>query len=694
MLQNQLSPQPTHRYNLRKRKFNQVFNEQNDNQDNSDSDNEVKVVIQKIKKPRLDNQIDEIKQYANIPNYKLFEKIVKIDNKIKVKATGTANYLINDPILDWLETYYFKIGFGPGNPIVPAEILKQKQIVEAEKQTLINTLFKGGHEFESKIFKYLDAKFPGKTTIIVDKYAPSLFDAKFEETKNAIKKGIPIIQQALLKNPLNNTYGIADLLVRNDYLDKLVSIPNVESQIFDINNLENVEEAKDLSKFSYSDSSQNTSSKHYVVIDIKWSTLNLCANGENILNSDRYPAYKGQLLIYNVALGLIQNYFPKKAYIMGKGFKYENKGIKYNGSNPFALLGHIDYENFDNKYIDLTYDAIKWQQDLHTIGNEWNLLKPHRWELYPNMCNTNDSPYTFIKKNLANKLSELTSIYRVGFKNRMIGFSNDIYSWKDKDCSSEKLGINGKKVAPIVDNIIKINRDSKEIISPRKIKNNLGDWQNMGENDFFIDFETVNDMFYQDNVDIKNTQSNTIIFMIGIGYLNELKKFTFKEFHLDNLTFEEEKKMIVNFMKFIKKRVVGKDKIKVFHWSHAEETILELINKRYNYFISDFLTEIQFIDMYKVFVDEPIVIKGAMKYKLKEIGNAMFNHGLIKTKWSDEGITNGFEAMIEACNYYKSKNKNESKNHNLMNEIIKYNEIDCKVLYEIVEYLRDNLIKK
>ena len=82
-------------------------------------------------------------------------------------------------------------------------ILKQKKIVEAEKQTLINTLFKGGHEFESKIFKYLDVKFPGKTTIIVDKYAPSLFDVKFEETKNAIKKGIPIIE-IKRKNPTTN----------------------------------------------------------------------------------------------------------------------------------------------------------------------------------------------------------------------------------------------------------------------------------------------------------------------------------------------------------------------------------------------------------------------------------------------------------------------------------------------------------
>ena len=93
--------------------------------------------------------------------------------------------------------------------------------------------------------------------------------------------------------------------------------------------------------------------------------------------------------------------------------------------------------------------------------------------------------------------------------------------------------------------------------------------------------------------------------------------------------------------------------------------------------------------MCKVFIDEPIVIKGAMKYKLKEIGNAMFNHGLIKTKWFDDGISNGFEAMIEACNYYKNRSK---KDDNLMREIIKYNEVDCKVLYEIVEYLRDNKI--
>ena len=61
---------------------------------------------------------------------------------------------------------------------------------------------------------------------------------------------------------------------------------------------------------------------HYRVIDIKWSQLQLCSDGFKILNSDRYPAYKGQLAIYNLALGKIQNYIPNNAYILGKSYIY------------------------------------------------------------------------------------------------------------------------------------------------------------------------------------------------------------------------------------------------------------------------------------------------------------------------------------------------------------------------------------
>ena len=38
---------------------------------------------------------------------------------------------------------------------------------------------------------------------------------------------------------------------------------------------------------------------HYIIVDIKHSTLYLASNGRNLRNCNSIPAYKGQILIYN-----------------------------------------------------------------------------------------------------------------------------------------------------------------------------------------------------------------------------------------------------------------------------------------------------------------------------------------------------------------------------------------------------------
>ena len=102
--------------------------------------------------------------------------------------------------------------------------------------------------------------------------------------------------------------------------------------------------------------------------------------------------------------------------------------------------------------------------------------------------------------------------------------------------------------------------------------------------------------------------------------------------------------------------------------------------------------------MCKVFTSEPIVVKGAFKFNLKEIAKNMANNGLIKSTWNSLGPDNGFTAMFDAIDYYRyysNENKNRSKEEDekynrVMTSITDYNEIDCKVIWEIVGYLRQN----
>ena len=62
----------------------------------------------------------------------------------------------------------------------------------------------------------------------------------------------------------------------------------------------------------------------------------------------------------------------------------------------------------------------------------------------------------------------------------------------------------------------------------------------------------------------------------------------------------------------------------------------------------------------------------------------MYSHGFIKTKWDETGPNDGLGEMFDAIKYYKNNNELS------MDIIKKYNEVDCKVLWEIVKYLREN----
>ena len=91
-----------------------------------------------------------------------------------------------------------------------------------------------------------------------------------------------------------------------------------------------------------------------------------------------------------------------------------------------------------------------------------------------------------------------------------------------------------------------------------------------------------------------------------------------------------------------------------------------------------------------MFKREPIVVKGALRFKLKTISKALYKLGLISTSWdSNNECSSGLVAMALANDIYKN-NKVVTEEIESMKKIIYYNEIDCKVLWDILKYLRTN----
>lgn len=578
-----------------------------------------------------------------VKNNKSKNKIIKTNKIIKnnfISATSIKNFILNDPLIDWLK--YYKI-----NDITDTPDINRHQNKYEDK--FLSYILTEGIKFEKYIIEQLALKFDIVTVCNENDYTNF---SKFEETKQLLLKGIPIIYQGLLYNYKNNTYGIPDLLIRSDYINKIYenTIPLNEELIN--------------GKF------------YYFVVDIKGSTINLDSTGINVLNSNNLSFYKSQLLIYTLAVSEILNITINKAFILGKRYIWTNNNNKNIVTDSFLKLGTIDYKNKDFKYYNLIEKALVWLNDVKEDGHNWHILPtPSRKELYPNMKNSKYNNYSLVKNQLAYEIKELTSIWYVNYKNRNFAHNNNIYSWTDKKCNSATLGINNKR-GIIIDNILNVNRDSDKIIYPLQIKYNENNWKQYNNNtmEFYIDYETT------------NYENRTYIFMIGVGYIDN--GWQFKNFTMSLLDDETQELVLKDFWIFINNLLLkcNKTEPRFIHWTKAEPS-------NYNKYIDKFkLPNMNFIDLYDVFVKEPITIKGALNFSLKEISKAMYNLKLIQTTWqTDISCMNGLDTLYWSLIIYKT-GRRIRKTNKYLNDIIKYNEIDCKVLYEIITYLRNNHI--
>ena len=492
---------------------------------------------------------------------------------------------------------------------------------------------------------------------------------KYLKTMDLMRKGTDLIYQAVLWDLNNKTFGCPDLLVRSDKVKTIFGDELIEPE----------EENKAACRLE--------GEYHYRVIDIKKSILHLNSDGLTLRNKDSVPAYKGQIAIYNKALQYMTGYLPPRAYVLGTKWLCKNKKGLTTGSNCLKKLGVIDFAGRDKDYYQKAKDACEWIREVRNNGDKWKIYpNPSRPELYPNMTNQRDDGYTSLKKELSEHISEITSIWMCGVQQRENALAQDITSWKDPNCNSTVLfGCSEdkkRKTHVIVDKILEVNRSKKRKIMPEKVKCDNIDWREKRENEFefFIDFETLNSNM--NNVTIDNPNIDTqLIFLVGLGWQQD-GEWDFKYFLAEDKTSSSEEELFNQFWKFVNKKV-GSKKAKFYHWTHAEPSCYNKLLKRHQ---SDW-PKINFIDLYKVFYQEPIVIKGALSFSLKAVARALYKQKKIKTCWTDNNpCQNGFYAMILAYQAYDKKKKNNP----VFDDIIKYNEVDCKVLWEILNYLRDN----
>lgn len=662
-----------------------------------------------------DYSSDMAKQYINSSTRKKFKKIsIKKSKSIItgfiahdwVSASKTRNYILNDPLIDWLEYDGLKLSTKDNT---------SKKIIEEPKETneIISSDFENfiknkGIEFESHVIKLIKAKVQTNEFVTICSNMNN-YDKKILEYEKQsimeIKKGTPFIYQPVLMNrsgPLQYSYGMPDLLVRSDKLQDIIPSKHMPEYLVNY-------QAPNL-KGAY----------HYVVVDIKFTTLELCSDGKRIRNSGCFPAYKSQLYIYNHALGLIQGYEPLTSYILGRRYKYTTVKQTYRSNNCFESVGHIEYNDWDNIYVKKSIEAIKWIKNLRINGKKWKLFpKPTVKELYPNMCNMLDTRWHDFKTSYANKIGEITLLWNCGFKNRIIAHKNKIFSINDDKCSADKLGINGPIQRPLLDCIININKETSfdspydrisMVINENNIDNALMLDSNMR---ITVDFETIGCVF-DDFKQLPIASDLNYLFMIGVSYKIKDDPLKYKMFLLSELTANAEFQLIYQFHAFIKTIydkyvLLGESKPPLCHYGHFEKSLFTSLCKKLKQIIGpDIYADIDMMqkdiiwfDLAKYLKQNYFVIHGCYKFGLKEIANRLNELGLIKTKWPKSTMVNvkpdkGNTAMIMAYNEYKRLagtgipiNKSP-----IMLSIMEYNKVDCYVVHEIMDLIGKKMLNE
>ena len=187
-----------------------------------------------------------------------------------------------------------------------------------------------------------------------------------------------------------------------------------------------------------------------------------------------------------------------------------------------------------------------------------------------------------------------------------------------------------------------------------------------------------------------------MIFMIGCGHV-EAGDWRFECFVADSLDLGIEAAIIerwLGHMEEVRRRLAPElAEPVVFHWSPAESSGLTdgLKSARSRHpGRSASWREPNWFDFFgRVVRAEPVVVRGPMGFGLKTVARSLRGHGLIETKWEDN-ITDGLGAMVGAWTAYRESAERKSgvRENEVMQAITRYNEVDCRVMMEAIEYLR------
>ena len=554
-------------------------------------------------------------------------------------VSSIRNWFLKDPLLDYLNLY--------GNP-------DDKDTFSFPECNFTQYIMNKGNQYEQQIYDYININRGDYTMTIIDR------KNFYDQTCYAFQNKVDIICQPFVKDYTNQlfkkykVFGFPDLVIKKKVFIKLFHLP---------------------STFQLQDCDDET----YIVIDIKYSSFKTQiyndVNNHFFQSKSLYDKFvECQIILYAHLVNLFCKQSVKYAYICPKQKVYSNQPLQLLQIN----VSHFTYYSKDCEM------AFHWMTFLKTQGNNINLnlvMTSHQpktisfTELFPNLNNTYDYPWSQYKLKLAKQVGEISLFSGIGEVLRTELFHQRKYSYKH---------INHLDHINELTQVLLEGYD-QDCFIPQRSKDL--------SNRLYIDIETCY-LFEEER---------EMIVMICIGYVKEGRWIT--HIIVDN----KEDILIQEFIEFMR---CFKEYV-IVHYSSAEYKLLKKIEA---IMMSDDLYK-KFKQMYKA---KEIILKGLTGYSIKEIMKALYENHLIDENPYDRcKIKNGIEVlsiynqmfeqyksseginMIQTiyskdsiCNILDSsrtrsvlKDDKILKYKEMIDAIKEYNEMDVKSLYLLDQFI-------
>lgn len=583
-----------------------------------------------------------MKRKINYENENDENKKIK-KNSLLVCPNQLKNFCYNDTLIDWLDFYGKKNGYYSDDTILHLDFTE-----------LLKHYTK---EFKNKIIEHIQLYF---ITNLQTQYIkiPTIKDENFEDLQRKTidamnNKNIQLIHNPFLYNDTNKLYGVPDLLIRKELFSKIFKDDSIKDE--------------------------------WVLVELKYR--NITINNENkVVNLQTYHKFQmecySNLFDSKTCVIIARNYFDQKNNLLS--------------DNVFGKVALFEIKNQD-KFKSTLESGRRWILRLKELENFRlndlilsNRINEIPIELFPNVSNRRDSPWYHAKKSIAKKINDLGLLWQIGYNVKRQLFSNDIFTLNDPRLL-KFLENNTKKKSTVLQlqkSILEMKPfEKKKIIElPKQFY-------------FYVDFETITNVS-DDLETFPVSKDNSRIFLIGLGFSNiETKSsWNFKYFITKELSDNEEINIVTNWLYYMEniRKELNLENIPIIHWSHAEKSFLNHFIKKNNHLlnnkIKDILSKLVWIDLLDIFKNNRITL--SLNFSLKSVAKEFYERGLIKTSWETK-FGDGLSAMTCALFYnsLKAMKHKRCKEKYLedfleIRQVIKYNEVDTKVMWELLEAVR------